>query len=79
VLRHRRRADASPPPAARAPDSRTGNDDATHRDTRERLPRDTAPSPDDAPASHGDWGYLPPESAGLRDVKAVVPLPLKKR
>ncbi|HDR9838404.1 TPA: magnesium chelatase, partial [Burkholderia multivorans] len=56
-----------------------GHDDATHRDTRERLPRDTAPSPDDAGASHGDWGYLPPASAGLRDVKAVVPLPLKKR
>ncbi|MBU9400608.1 ATP-binding protein [Burkholderia multivorans] len=79
VLRHRRRADASPPSAARAPDSRTGHDDATHRGTRERLPRDTAPSPDDAGASHGDWGYLPPASAGLRDVKAVVPLPLKKR
>ncbi|AOJ56735.1 ATP-binding protein [Burkholderia thailandensis] len=27
----------------------------------------------------GDWGYLPPEPAGIAPVKGVIPLPLKKR
>ncbi|MBF3555489.1 hypothetical protein ISF72_30260, partial [Burkholderia pseudomallei] len=26
-----------------------------------------------------DWGYLPPEPAGIAPVKGVIPLPLKKR
>jgi magnesium chelatase subunit I len=46
-----------------------------------RRPPDPPPGAarNDATAAQGDWGYLPPEPAGLRDVKSVVPLPLKKR
>jgi magnesium chelatase subunit I len=79
VLRHRRHAGA--PPSSGASPSRGGGE----RDRDDRSPPDTRRQPDDQPgaahasASQGEWGYLPPEPAGLRDVKSVVPLPLKKR
>ena len=74
VLRHRRHAPTAVVRRA-----------ATQRRTRRSLCARCARSPDDSPgaaqsnatASQGDWGYLPPEPAGLRDVKGVVPLPLK--
>ncbi|KVF74464.1 ATP-binding protein [Burkholderia vietnamiensis] len=81
VLRHRRHADAP-----RAPDASPSRDDGA-RDGR--APPDPHSQRDEragahaaggaAPSPDGDWGYLPPEPAGLHDVKGVVPLPLKKR
>ncbi|MDN7929633.1 magnesium chelatase, partial [Burkholderia vietnamiensis] len=56
-------------------DGRAPPDPHSRRDERAgaHAAGGAAPSPD------GDWGYLPPEPAGLHDVKGVVPLPLKKR
>ena len=80
VLRHRRRE--SPP------DHHAEATGADHRDqppAGQRAQPQPAPSPD---AVHGgparrdddpDWGYLPPEPAGLTRVKGVVPLSAKKR
>ncbi|MBR8061338.1 ATP-binding protein [Burkholderia dolosa] len=76
VLRHRRHADAQRSSAARTPGER---DDRSPPDARGRNEDRPASANPDAAEPHGDWGYLPPEPAGLRDVKAVVPLPLKKR
>lgn len=81
VLRHRRHADAPRAPDASpsrddgARDGRAPPDPHSRRDERAgaHAAGGAAPSPD------GDWGYLPPEPAGLHDVKGVVPLPLKKR
>nr|WP_175802775.1 ATP-binding protein [Burkholderia anthina] len=83
VLRHRRHAGAPPSSGS----SQTNGERGERNDHRDRSPPDTRRQPDeqpgaarhDATASQGDWGYLPPEPAGLRDVKGVVPLPLKKR
>ncbi|KVL11452.1 ATP-binding protein [Burkholderia sp. MSMB1826] len=84
VLRHRRHA--GPPPS-----QQSSHPSSQHDGERDgRAPPDPRRRPDDRPremgdteagasASQGDWGYLPPEPAGLRDVKSVVPLPLKKR
>jgi magnesium chelatase subunit I len=38
--------------------------------------QDTAP---DAAATDSDWGYLPPQPAGVAQVKGVIPLNAKKR
>ncbi|PFH13668.1 ATP-binding protein [Burkholderia sp. JKS000303] len=83
VLRHRRHAGAPPSSGS----SQTNGERGERNDHRDRSPPDMHRQPDeqpgaarhDATASQGDWGYLPPEPAGLRDVKGVVPLPLKKR
>ncbi|WP_321860889.1 ATP-binding protein [Burkholderia cenocepacia] len=80
VLRHRRHA--GPPPSQQSSqhgderDDRSRSDAPRQPDKRQGDTDDTEP---DASASQSDWGYLPPEPAGLRDVKSVVPLPLKKR
>ncbi|KGS55057.1 AAA domain family protein [Burkholderia pseudomallei MSHR5613] len=58
-------------PAARAPS------DAQRRAADERgAARDGGRGP---AADDSDWGYLPPEPAGIAPVKGVIPLPLKKR
>ncbi|WP_175688110.1 ATP-binding protein [Burkholderia anthina] len=83
VLRHRRHAGAPPSSGS----SQMNGERGERNDHRDRSLPDTCRQPDeqpsatkrDATASQGDWGYLPPEPAGLRDVKSVVPLPLKKR
>ncbi|KWE37722.1 ATP-binding protein [Burkholderia territorii] len=83
VLRHRRHAGT--PPSSGASQSQSNAEGVGNRDGR--TPPDISRQPDrspdaargDAAPSQGDWGYLPPEPAGLRDVKSVVPLPLKKR
>ncbi|KUZ40860.1 ATP-binding protein [Burkholderia territorii] len=83
VLRHRRQAGT--PPSSGASQSQSNAEGVGNRDGR--TPPDISRQPDrspdavrgDAAPSQGDWGYLPPEPAGLRDVKSVVPLPLKKR
>lgn len=86
VLRHRRRE--SPP------ESRAGETGSDHQRQHVQHAGDgadagqktqPAPSSDTAHASPGsrdndpDWGYLPPEPAGLTRVKGVIPLPAKKR
>ena len=81
VLRHRRRE--APPDNAAPPAS---SDRGAADDTREQAGRGAQPSPspdhaggaaprDDDP----DWGYLPPEPAGLARVNGVVALSAKKR
>ncbi|KWA20758.1 magnesium chelatase [Burkholderia territorii] len=83
VLRHRRHAGT--PPSSGASQSQSNAEGVGNRDGRTPpdISRQPGRSPDaargDAAPSQGDWGYLPPEPAGLRDVKSVVPLPLKKR
>lgn len=84
VLQHRRR---------QAPEAGSGAHSASMQENRaERQTRETtdgsqgraAPSSDDTPdgsASNddADWGYLPPEPAGIVKVKGVIPLSTKKR
>ncbi|MGN6667474.1 MAG: ATP-binding protein [Trinickia sp.] len=87
VLRHRRREPEQGQRDIPAP-SMQGND--AGRDTRstsegpggqgrmspDEAPRDGASDADaDADA---DWGYLPPEPAGMLDFKGVIPLAVKK-
>ncbi|MBR7961355.1 ATP-binding protein [Burkholderia vietnamiensis] len=84
VLRHRRRA-PTPPSSEASPASQSNgergraSDGRAPPEAREHSGDRARAAPDGAAASQGDWGYLPPEPAGLRDVKSVVPLPLKKR
>lgn len=75
VLRHRRTVHPAPPAASRQHDAPGGPPPDSPRD---RAPSSGDTSRDDAGAQ-GDWGYLPPEPAGLQTVKGVIPLPLKKR
>jgi magnesium chelatase subunit I len=80
VLRHRRHAGA--PPSSGAPqrdDERNDRSAPDVPDVHDRPDDSSDMAKNDATASQGDWGYLPPEPAGLREVKGVVPLPLKKR
>ncbi|WP_321929048.1 ATP-binding protein [Burkholderia cenocepacia] len=84
VLRHRRHA--GPPssqqsshPSSQHDDERDDRSPPNPRQRPDDRPGETGDTKGDASASQGDWGYLPPEPAGLRDVKSVVPLPLKKR
>ncbi|KVL84369.1 ATP-binding protein [Burkholderia stagnalis] len=83
VLRHRRGAHATPPAAAGAGDDASGSTSPPNPPHGGReTPPDAAHSRDaDSQGSQGDWGYLPPEPAGLHAVKGVIPLPLplKKR
>ncbi|KAB0633641.1 ATP-binding protein [Burkholderia latens] len=84
VLRHRRHAHTPPSSSASnasQPDGEhgRGRDDRSPPDLRGHSDDRAGSATNDAAASHGDWGYLPAEPAGLRDVKGVVPLPLKKR
>ncbi|MGU7769201.1 ATP-binding protein [Burkholderia sp. MR1-5-21] len=79
VLQHRRNTRHAPSDVP--PHGRT-NDDRSPRDMREE--RATSSDMDgssgrDTADPQGEWGYLPPEPAGLQAVKCVVPLPLKKR
>ncbi len=80
VLRHRRTAHATPP--AVAPD-RGAHDRSPQQGEPDgrAAPPGGEPRTDDADDvdAQGDWGYLPPEPAGMQAVKGVVPLPLKKR
>lgn len=84
-----------PPPASRsaggdAPGGRADPGEAEA--TRAPTPRDALPGGASGPAhpaardggrgpaaDDSDWGYLPPEPAGIAPVKGVIPLPLKKR
>ncbi|WP_322065699.1 ATP-binding protein [Burkholderia ubonensis] len=75
VLRHRRSAHATPPAASGARDAERAPSQANAGGARDTSP-DAAPRDAD---EQSDWGYLPPEPAGLHAVKGVVPLPLKKR
>ena len=77
VLRHRRHA--GPPPSSGAQQPNDERDGRSAHDARDRPDDSPGAAQSNATASQGDWGYLPPEPAGLRDVKGVVPLPLKKR
>ncbi|WP_414449505.1 ATP-binding protein [Burkholderia sp. 22PA0099] len=72
VLRHRRTV----PPSPQQPSSDSGESSGSSG---------TSPDSPDSPAQasgdvsqDGDWGYLPPEPAGLVPVKGVIPLPSKK-
>jgi len=77
VLRHRRHA--GPPPSQQSSQQGGERDDRSRSDTPRQPDKRQDDTKADASPSQGDWGYLPPEPAGLRDVKSVVPLPLKKR
>ncbi|KVH44466.1 ATP-binding protein [Burkholderia diffusa] len=83
VLRHRRHAGAPPSSSSGASQPNAEDvgscDGRTPPDTRRQTDLPPNAALGDATASQGDWGYLPPEPAGMRDVKSVVPLPLKKR
>jgi magnesium chelatase subunit I len=84
VLRHRRRESGretgetpSEEPSASVP----GADDrapGTERDRRD-LRAGSRSSADGPGLGEGDWGYLPPERAGMTHVKGVIPLSSKKR
>ncbi|KWI12434.1 ATP-binding protein [Burkholderia ubonensis] len=76
VLRHRRSAHAAPPAASGARDAERAPSQANAGGSSATPPDTARPRDEDA---QGDWGYLPPEPAGLHAVKGVVPLPLKKR
>ncbi|MCA8351029.1 ATP-binding protein [Burkholderia cepacia] len=76
VLRHRRHAGA--PPSSGASQQDRTRDDRSPPDARQQPDDQPATSGNGAAVAQGDWGYLRPEPAGLRDVKSVVPLPLKK-
>ncbi|MEX3557303.1 MAG: ATP-binding protein [Burkholderia sp.] len=84
VLRHRR---TQAPAAVASPPSMTSRQadqpaHGIHSPPRgggaSSVAQDDAPS-DGGGARDGDWGYLPPEPAGLTPVKGVRPLPSKKR
>lgn len=80
VLRHRRHAGTPPSSGASQPGGeRDERNDRSPPDARQRPEDQPGATKNAAAASQSDWGYLPPEPAGLRDVKSVVPLPLKKR
>lgn len=69
-----RHAGAAGPARARSPASPEAEEGAAgNRGTPNDGVRRT--SADDG----SDWGYLPPEPAGMTPVKGVIPLPLKKR
>lgn len=81
VLRHRRRQSA--PDTHAGP---TGSDRRSHAGGQEDGPGIESTPPSDAATSgktrhdnDADWGYLPPEPAGLTQVKGVIPLRAKKR
>lgn len=77
VLRHRRHAGEPPASGASQPDGERDERAAAH--AHEPAAHTSGPARGDATEPEADWGYLPPQPAGLRDVKGVVPLPLKKR
>ncbi|ALK30507.1 ATP-binding protein [Burkholderia plantarii] len=78
VLRHRRSVPPAPSrPTPDAPrDERRAGDDAGAASSGSSLHSPAAAS---AARDEADWGYLPPEPAGLVPVKGVIPLPSKKR
>lgn len=80
VLRHRRRE--QPPESHGGPAGHDSQSASRHREAGQNIrpaPSDTASAQDTPPGSDPDWGYLPPEPAGLTHVKGVVPLAAKKR
>ncbi|VWC03453.1 cobaltochelatase subunit CobN [Burkholderia seminalis] len=77
VLRHRRHADT--PPSHGSSQHGGDRDERSPPDARQRDDNRQDETRGEASAAQSDWGYLPPEPAGLREVKGVVPLPLKKR
>ncbi|WP_419683645.1 ATP-binding protein [Burkholderia theae] len=76
VLRHRRHAGTPPSSGASQPDR--ARDDRSPPEARHQPEDQPGTTGNDTAVAQGDWGYLRPEPAGLRDVKSVVPLPLKK-
>ncbi|MEN2469677.1 ATP-binding protein [Burkholderia sp. GS2Y] len=76
VLRHRRHAGTPPSSGASQPDR--ARDDRSPPEARQQPKDQPGTTGNDTAVAQGDWGYLRPEPAGLRDVKSVVPLPLKK-
>jgi magnesium chelatase subunit I len=82
VLRHRRRQ--SSPETHAGP---SGSDSRSHAGSQQDQRDIESASPSAAAAAAGktrhdddaDWGYLPPEPAGLTHVKGVIPLSAKKR
>ncbi|MBI0328748.1 ATP-binding protein [Burkholderia plantarii] len=81
VLRHRRTVPpAAPTPSRPSPDATRnegradGDAGAASSSSPSHAPSAVNPARDEA-----DWGYLPPEPAGLVPVKGVIPLPSKKR
>ncbi len=78
VLCHRRREQS---PDARPADS-GGQSDVRREDDREggqSARPDAASAMEPRRADDADWGYLPPEPAGITRVKDVIPLSIKKR
>ncbi|PXW25598.1 ATP-binding protein [Paraburkholderia caballeronis] len=73
VLKHRRRAEGKPQPD----DGEGASRDESRDTTSPQPPHDGKTAPQTADES--DWGYLPPEPAGIDPVKGVVPLAAKKR
>jgi magnesium chelatase subunit I len=88
VLTHRRRERSDERPSEAGDEvqhsaSNRANEDTFENDAENgRVPHSpmTARSPNDERGRDDhDWGYLPPESAGMVDVKGVIPLTSKKR
>jgi len=75
-LRHRRTAHPTPPAVAPDRGAHDRPSQPGEQDGR-AAPSGGEPRTDNSDAQ-GDWGYLPPEPAGMQAVKGVVPLPLKK-
>ncbi|MBN3789464.1 ATP-binding protein [Burkholderia sp. Ac-20353] len=83
VLLHRRHAPQTPASApSTAAQQQRPHDEHSRGDARQERAAASGSSDTsahDATDQQRDWGYLPPEPAGLQAVKGVVPLPLKKR
>ncbi|WP_257813544.1 ATP-binding protein [Burkholderia glumae] len=84
VLRHRRTVPPAAPAPSRPPDAprqerrADGTAGAASAGASSDAPADP-PAAADPARDEADWGYLPPEPAGLVAVKGVIPLPSKKR
>jgi magnesium chelatase subunit I len=84
VLQHRRRESRHEPQAARdEPWSSTrgtanGGGEGNRRD-ESNSHISPLPSSERQGSGETDWGYLPPEPAGMSNVKGVIPLAAKKR
>ena len=74
VLLHRRHASDSLAEAGAVPQEPTTASADTRTENGQPNPSHAKPD-----GSTGDWGYLPPEPAGIANVKSVVPLAAKKR
>jgi magnesium chelatase subunit I len=84
VLQHRRRESGREPQTA-GDESRQSTMQSADNDVKDdrrggsHSPTSPLPSSERDVRGEEDWGYLPPEPAGMSKVKGVIPLSAKKR